>query len=682
MLKQRKELAFLEVGPGQSLTTLARHAMNGTSFLALSSLPRARSEESAMKTMRESLASLWANGATVNWETLHRGEKRQRISLPTYAFDQQRYWINRSTIALKTTPSHSLLQEEAPQSALAQQSSHVAPRPELSTPYTAPRNATEEAIAKLWANILGLEKIGIHDHFLDCGGHSLLAVQMISRLRDLLHVEVSIGSFFEGPTVAELAQNQGSISATKTPLAPQPRPEQIPLSTGQKRLWFIDQLEGSSAEYNLPEALRLRGPLDVSALARGINDIVDRHEALRTAFVLIDGEPVQRIVPSLVIPLLLEEAGAADDASLLAVVTAALRREWDEPFDLAHGPLLRARLLQLAPEDHILLVTFHHIVSDAWSLGIFNRELAEIYNASLEGRKHSLDPLPLQYADFSLWEQRSVDEEKFARDLGYWRHQLAGLTGRLALPADRSRPAVPTYRADICSVKTDSNCLAALQKLSQKNQATLYMTLLAAFSVLLERYCGQTDFPIATPVSNRPASQLEPLIGFFINSLVMRVKVDLARSFTDLLSEVRRMTLDAYEHQNVPFERLVDELAPERSLSHAPLSQVVFALQNAPGGSPAFSGLSAEPIAGGDLRVRFDLEVHAFESDGTLHLHWVYGRDLFDRWRIEQMAHHFVKLLAELPKNSDIAVHDVSLLSISERGILTSSRGVCGADTV
>ena len=548
------------------------------------------------------------------------------------------------------------------------------PAPEFwasaSAAWRAPRTAQEEILCALFAETLGVPRVGIDDNFFELGGHSLLATRLVSRVRATLELELPIRALFEAPSVAELATRLREAQGARARLVRQPRPERLPLSYAQQRLWFIDQFEGTSTEYNMPEALRLQGELDQEALERTINTIVERHESLRTHFVEVDGEPVQTIVPSLRIAVPVEDLSALDEASQQQAVAAAMRREWEQPFDLARGPVLRIKLLKLGEHDHILLRTFHHIVSDGWSVGVFNREFGTLYEAFQEGRENPLEPLPVQYADFALWQRSWLDKQALDHGLEYWKEQLSGIPEQLRLPTDRPRPAYPTFAAEFCGVTLPAQRLAGLKRLSQANNATLYMTLLSAFALLLERYSGQEDIVVGSPIANRQETQLEQLIGFFVNSLVMRVRVRPELSFRELLGAVRATTLDAYLHQDIPFERLVEDLSPERNLNSTPLFQVVFALQNAPADPQILKGLEITPLIGDELRVRFDLELHAFERGGQLELFWLYNRDLFERWRIEQMARHYLNLLEAAVAAPEVPLARLDMLGAQERHIL------------
>lgn len=459
---------------------------------------------------------------------------------------------------------------------------------------------------------------------------------------------------------------QGMTKVEHNGLAPRSQAGPVPLSYAQRRLWFIDQLNGTSTEYNLTQPLRLRGELDRGALERTINAIVARHDSLRTRFAELDGEPMQIITPELRIAAPIKDLSALDEPAQQEAVEAALQHEAEEPFDLQRGPMLRIKLLKLGERDHILLRTFHHIVSDGRSTEVFNWEFGVLYEAFRQGRENPLEPLALQYADFTLWERNRLEGGAMRRGLDYWKEQLSGAPERLPLATDRPRPEQQTFAAELCSLTLPVDRLAKLKALAQANQATLYMTLLAGFTALLARYTGHHDIVVGSPVANRRESQLERMIGFFVNSLVIRVQVG-PTSFRELLTEVRRTCLNAYAHQDIPFERLVEELSPQRNLNTAPIFQVVFALQNASLDRPRIEGLEIETITGRELRVRYDLEVHAIERSGGLEIHWLYNRNLFSRVRIEQMARHYLMQLEAATQAPDLPLHRLQVLTPDER---------------
>ena len=534
----------------------------------------------------------------------------------------------------------------------------------------APRTPQEEILCAIFADVLALDRVGAEDDFFALGGHSLLATRLVSQVRASFGVELPLRALFEAPTVRMLAQHVSKAGKVRAPLVRQPRPEHIPLSYAQQRLWFIDQLEGSSAEYNMPQALRLRGQLNVPALQKAIDTIVERHESLRTRFAQIENEPVQIIGPRHQVGLPLEDVSGATEEEQRRRVLEIMRREWEEPFNLTTGPVLRMKLIKVSDTDHILLRNFHHIVSDGWSQSVFNREFMLLYEAFQQGRENPLPQLPIQYADFALWQRKWLNEDVLARDVEYWKEQLQGIPRQLELPKDHPRRAMQTYKADYCSANLSSRQINGLKQFSQANQATLYMTLLSVFALLLSRYSGQDDIVVGSPIANRREAQLEELVGFFVNSLVMRVRLNPQQAFTEVLADVRKMALEAYQHQDVPFERLVEALAPERSLNKTPIFQVVFALQNAPMGSQQLSGLEIERIAGDELLVRFDLELHVFEFENEIGFYWLYNQGLFNKTRMEQMAGHYIKLLDEVMALPNSPLHMLDLLNSDEKGLL------------
>jgi amino acid adenylation domain-containing protein len=444
--------------------------------------------------------------------------------------------------------------------------------------------------------------------------------------------------------------------------------ERLPASYAQNRLWFIDRLGGTSPEYNMPVALRLRGDLDRNALVRAINAIVERHESLRTHFAEVEGEPVQVIEQELRVEVPLEDLSGLGQGVAEERVVSAVQKEWEQAFDLDRGPLLRLKLLRLGEREHVLLRTMHHIVSDGWSEGIFNREFIILYEAFRGGSENPLESLAVQYGDFAVWQRKWLEGAALDEGLRYWKKQLAGMPERLELPVDRLRPAVETSAAEACQTNLSTELSTALKCLSQENQATLYMTLLTVFGVLLSHYSGQGDVVVGTPIANRQEVHLEELIGCFVNTLVMRVFVNDGMSFRELLRQVRETALGGYHYQDVPFERLVEELSPDRRANRNPLFQVIFALQNVPWAPLAsLSGLEVEPVTGHEMRVRFDLESYAWEQKGKIVLYWLYNRDLFERWRMDQMLRHYVRLLEAITRDVDQRVGSVDLLEAEER---------------
>jgi amino acid adenylation domain-containing protein len=529
--------------------------------------------------------------------------------------------------------------------------------------YVGPRNGDEEILCSLFAEVLNRDQVGVHDDFFAMGGHSLLATKLVTRIRGALGVDVALRHVFESPTIARLATKLQPGGKAGISLRHHPKVERAPLSYSQRRLWFIHQQKGSSTEFNMPEALRLRGRLDVDALRRAVQTIVDRHECLRTHFAEENGAPVQIIAPSFAVDIPIQDVSRLSETEQQRQVMASMNNEWREPFDLTHGPVLRVKLLRLAEDEHILLRTFHHIVSDGWSQGVFMRELRDLYEAYSQGRENPLPDLPLQFADFALWQTQQSSEGLWDEELRFWKEHLAQIPEELEIPRDRPRPAVKVFAAKACGITLPAPRLAALKRCGR---STLYMTLLTAFAVLLHRYSGQDEIVVGSPIANRQDERLEGLIGFFANMLVMRVGVNPKASFRELLEQVRELALEAYRHQHLPFERLLEELSLHENLDRPPLFQAIFALQNASSETQELRGLKIEPLGTEELSVRFDLEVHAVERDAQLEILWVYNADLFDGWRIERMARHYERLLAAVVQDLDKPVGDLQMLSASE----------------
>lgn len=545
-------------------------------------------------------------------------------------------------------------------------------RPEFEETFVAPRTPTEEMLAGIWAQVLGIERIGIHDNFFSLGGHSLLATQVVSRMRNAFQVEIPLRRLFELPTVAgqagsiEVARRAGQ-NLQAPPILPVPRDGDLPPSFAQQRLWFFDQLEPGSSAYNMPAAVRLRGPLNVATLEQSLNEIVKRHEALRTTFAMVDGRPVQVIAPILMLTLPVVDLRELSETERETEVQRLVTEEAQRPFDLAHGPLLRVTLLRLDAEEYVGLLTMHHIVSDGWSTGILIREMAVLYDAFSSGRSSPLPALLIQYADFAHWQRQWLQGEVLETQLAYWKAQLVGAPPLLEVPTDHPRPAVQTFRGAHQSVVLPATLTEGFKVLSRQEGATLFMTLLAAFKVLLFRYTSQDDLIVGTPVANRNRLEIEGLIGFFVNTLVLRTDLSGNPSFRELVRRVREVCLGAYVHQDLPFERLVEELHLERNLSRNPLFQVMFVLENAALRSLELPGLTVSPVEAESETAHFDLTLQIVETAQGLTAVLVYNTDLFEAATIARMLGHFQTLLEAVVAHPEQRLSDLPLLPAAER---------------
>ncbi len=529
--------------------------------------------------------------------------------------------------------------------------------------YAAPRNAVEEALCALFAEVLGAgASVGIHDDFFERGGHSLLATRLVARIRNVFEVELALRALFEAPTPAALAghlsDSRARSTAPRCAVITRRAAAEAPLSFTQRRLWFMEQLEPGNAAYNLHAAFTLRGDLDRVALGRALNVVIGRHEALRTTFAVTDGEPRQRIAPA----LHLELAEMARHGVAIAALDAELVELAEQPFDLACGPLLRATLMRRAQREHVLLVVMHHIIADGWSIAVLQGELAVAYNALARNATPELPPLPVQYGDYAEWQHGGLAADALSAQIAYWTAQLRDAPRLISLPTDRPRLPVQRHRGARLSREVPGPVLGALKRVARDADGTLFMVLLAAFATLLARYGGDEELCIGTPIAGRSRTELEGLIGFFVNTLVLRADLRGNPTFRELLARVRRTALEAYAQADVPLERLVEELRPARDPGRTPLFQVMFNLHNEPAQPLRLDGLEVARIGLGRQSAKFDLTVGVVEHDGGLNVTFEYNTDLFDAVTVEGLAGSYAQLLAEVSGDAGQRVGEVALL--------------------
>ncbi len=576
--------------------------------------------------------------------------------------------------ALPLTPSGKLDRRALP----APEAGHAQGRVAL-------RSAIERALADTWAEVLRVERVGLHDNFFDLGGHSLLATRLVSRVREAFGVELPVRALFEAPTVARLAER---VAALRTdggtegapPLRPVPRDRDLPLSFAQQRLWFIDQMDPGSPAYNLPVALRLRGRLHLPALRASLDALVRRHEALRTRFPTVDGSAVQHVDAPAPVPLPILDLGRLPQAEREGELLRLTEREAGLPFDLARGPLLRATLLRVAEDDHAVLFTLHHVVSDGWSTGVLVREVSALYEAYARGEEPRLPELPVQYADYAAWQRAWLSGDVLDAQLRFWRDRLDGAPPVLELPADFPRRPAASAPAGHLPVQLSADTGRGLRELSRREGATPFMALLAAFALLLSRYAGQEDVVVGSPIAGRTRAELEGLIGFFVNTLVLRTDLSGDPGFRELLGRVRETTLGAYQHQDVPFERLVEELHPERSLTHTPFFQVMFSLQNTEEAVLRLGELRMEPFSAGEGVSQFDLDLSLREGPDRIEGELRYRADLFEPATAGRMAAHFRLLLDAVLHAPERPLSEVSLLAPGERAQLLEAWNATARD--
>ncbi|HEV2846615.1 MAG TPA: amino acid adenylation domain-containing protein, partial [Thermoanaerobaculia bacterium] len=538
-----------------------------------------------------------------------------------------------------------------------------------------PRTPVEEMLAEMWRELLGLESIGIRDNFFALGGHSLKATRLVARVRQAFGVELPLRRVFEAPTIEGLARWIERLRSGGGPeaalLVPVPREGELPLSFSQQRVWVLDQLEAAGTAYHLGTAVRLRGRLDAVALEAALNGVVSRHESLRTVFASSHGNPYQVVLPDLDLPLPRLDLRALPEDRREPEARLALTRLGRIRFDLARGPLLRAALVTVGEEEHLFAMTLHHAVSDGWSTGILVREVAALYRAFVEGLPSPLEPLPVQYPDFAAWQRAWLQGEALDAQLSYWRERLAGLPPVLELATDKPRRAGRTAPLGRLRTVVPERLAEGLRDLGRREQATPFMTLLAGFATLLSRHTGQRDIAVGTPIANRGRVELEGLIGFFANTLVLRTDLAGDPPFAALLERVRTSALDAYAHQDLPFERLVEELQPDRNLAVNPLFQVMFQMQNLPVSQIALPGLTLLPVEGDRGAAMFDLVLSVREHGGIFGGQFEYDADLFEAATVERLGAHWLNLLEAAAADPDRQVSELPLLSAAERHQMT-----------
>ncbi|MBA4495176.1 AMP-binding protein [Paenactinomyces guangxiensis] len=556
---------------------------------------------------------------------------------------------------------------------------------DINTSMALPQNEIERIVASLFSEVLHKKIVGRDEDFFESGGHSLVATQLIARLRNAFEVDIPLVSIFESSTVAVLSDTIAKLLAKDEIQAVPPLKalsndaETVPLSFAQQRLWFLDQLEPNSPIYNMPFAIRIKGILDRKMLEKALSEIILRHKALRTTFLEVDGEAVQKIHHPSNIKLPVVDLRRYSESEREAKACRLAKQEAKKPFNLEQGPLIRATLVQLQDNDHLFIFNIHHIVYDGWSRGVFISELTTLYQVFTEGRPSPLEDLPVQYPDYSVWQRQWLRDEVLDKQLNYWRSCLDGELPQLLLPTDRPRTVGQTFNGAIHTVKISLDLTERLQELSAREGSTLFMTLLAAYNTLLYRYTQQEDILVGTAIANRNHPELEKLIGFFVNTLVMRTDLSGNPSFRELLKRVRKMALQAYAHQDLPFEKLVEELCPDRDASHSPLFKVMFSLHNTPQHKWELPNLTITAMDLESETAKFDMNVEVTEEEDGLTIALEYNVDLFDKETIERFGLNFCTLLEQIVQNPKQTISDIPILTDEQKRELLDLCGQNGS---
>ncbi len=683
---------LLEVGPGRTLGTFALHAGAAESAV-FASLRHAYTRRADQAHLLETLGRLWVAGVRVDWEAFAAGERRRRTLLPTYPFERQAYWVERQRRPRRRRPGAPTrvtadaravgalppgLAEAVSEYATGQ-ATGLQPRPETGTRYVAPEGELQARMAALWGDLLGFQGIGAHDDFFSLGGHSLLATQLIARVQDEFGAAVSLNAVFDDPTVAGMAAKVAALRAdahAELPSAihPAPRTGPLPVSYHQERLWVLDRLEPGSPMYNVPTGSWLRGPVDVDAGRRALAEILRRHEVLRSVYAETGDGLVQVVRPDTEVPLPVDDLSDVPEAERLRTVRARFTAEARRPLDLENGPVVRARLLRLDAELHALLVTFHHIIMDGWSGGVFIHEWTTLYGAFRAGKPSPLPELPIQYADYAVWQREQLSGERLEEHLAFWRESLRGVSPVLELPTDRPHPPVQSYRGGLYGAALAPALVERVRALAAREHTTFHVVLAAAFQALCFRYTGQEDFAVGSVAANR-RPETEGLIGFFINTIPVRARPSARLRFAEVVGQARAFMAAAYAHAEVPFQMILDEVKPERDSSRNPLIQVMLGIQ-APGahGPPPEdeSGMTTQLLEDSVLPLgdsgtsKFDLTI-LVEEGAEPSAMLEYNSDIFERATAVRFLEHFVVLLEAVVEAPGTALEDIALLLPEER---------------
>jgi amino acid adenylation domain-containing protein len=734
-LRAEPGLAFLEVGPGAGLAPLLRwHLASAGERPVVAAMRQPKDTSSDLSTLLGALGRLWVSGVRVDWQGFYAGQGRRRVPLPTYPFERRRHWIEAAGARVVTA-------------ALASAAPAPKQRPALRTGYVEPRDPYEREIAQIWQQLLGVAQVGADDNFYELGGHSLLATQVASRLRDTFRAELPLQPLLAAATVAQAAgvvraamaegggaagageASEASVSGqasaasvsvrlrgagdaadavsarTAAQAAGEERPslriprrsgaaaEDSPLSFSQERMWFLDQLDPGTPIYNLFNLVEVNGPLSIPVLGRCLDELVRRHEALRTIFVAAAGSPSQRILPPGPFPLPVVDLAGLPAAARRAETARLEAVEQGRSFDLARGPLWRAFLVTLGPREHAALLNMHHVIGDGWSWVVLVREIAALYTAFAAGLPSALPELPIQYADFAAWQRRRLSGATLEEELGYWRRQLAGSPPPLRLPTDRPRTAGKGFVASEYTRLLPAPLAAAVKALADREGATPFMVLLAAYLTLLHRYTGEEDLLAGVPIANRTHSEIEGLIGFFLNTLVMRTPVAGGLGFRALLGRVREVAMGAYAHQELPLETILQAVhtmhttqatqpMPDRGAAKAPPFSVMFQVQNLPEPRLEFAGLTLRASRAGltsQLATEiFDLGLVLEPGEKGIDAWVTYNARLFDHATIERLLAHFEVLLAGAVAAPARSLDELPLASPEERAQVLAWAGAGG----
>jgi len=667
---------LLEVGPGNTLCSIIRQhadAVAGLPAIACARHPNQRVPDQAF--FMRALGALWCQGAEIDLSVLYDNEKRIRVPLPAYPFERQHFWIDRKIVDRESLKLELKKNNEAAQDTEERETIEISSRyarPAIGSQYIPPTNDVEKALADIWQDVLGIDKIGIHDSFLDLGGNSLIAVQVISRIHVILYKNLKIQQLFDMPTIAELAKAVDSAQPVSEEhriltIEKIPKDKVFPLSLSQQRLWFIDKIEPFSPAYNIVQATRIVGKLNKSSLQKSFDSIMARHEVLRTVFKTAEGQAVAELADIRTINIEEVDVDISTGGNGERQARTWVRENAPKLFDLEKAPLIRAFLFKTGYTEHFFVLIMHHIISDGWSMGVWMNELTVLYDALESGKPASLPDLPVQYSDYALWQRKWLEQEDLSVQEQYWKNQLAGKLPVLELPSDYPRPVEADYSGAAECFFLSQQLTKGLKDLSRKEGTSLNIIMFAALIVFLSKYSRQTDIIVGVPYANRDMVETEKLIGFFLNMLPVRAEVSDTDNFITLIKRVHKASFEALANKELPFEQLVKIVQPERSLNYHPLFQVMFAFQNFPIHVIEKSSLTFYPTVFDRGATEYDFALYLWEEGDELHGIFEYSLELFKRDTISRMTGHFSKLVEGMIADPEKPVSRISMLQEEEK---------------
>jgi amino acid adenylation domain-containing protein len=672
LLTDNKQLIFLEVGPGNSLSVLLSQFEGMKNAKAISTIRHPMVQKDDVDIFMQAIADFWTSGGTIRWDELFDGEHRNKVALPTYPFEKKRHWLeskSKSFFQEQLDSKIDVLEVGKPRNI----ADLMHDRPNLPSKFINPVNELEIKIVTIWQQLLGINEIGTEDDFFALGGHSLLASQVIIRINELLQVKLPFESLFTAPTIKSLISTYNLYLPKQTQeliIEHVQKDSDFPLSNAQKRLWILDQIEQNNPAYNISFTNRLKGFLDIEVFQTTIKILFDRHQILKSTINIKDKEPVCRILD-------IEPKVELIDLSKFEVnkienfIQDFIKKDLRKPFDINIGPLYKIFLFRIASDEFVFHFNVHHIVFDGWSWGIFSQEINSIYNSLINNTAVSLPSPELQYYDFSNW-QLKQDEPDWKKSVDFWVEQLKGIPTELKFPYDYKRPPFMSGYGGRESIRLSNKLSGKLKEISRKTNSTLFMTMLSSFEILMSIYSNEEDICIGAPVANRTKSAFEKIIGFFVNTIVFRLKINKTSSFNEILDQNKKVIIESLEHQNIPFEKLVDVIQPERQVNINPIYQVMFAWQNAPRPPIKLKGISSDRVLINEGVSSQDITFYMWENEDFIEGEIEFSTDIIERDTINRLKDNFIFFLEQITENPEEKISEISVISERDKNQLAA----------